>query len=184
MYRMMRHAIARDAVYAGMIPPEGVHLAIEKVQGEAFDVRPGVRQMDGSGIAQLEIMAFANVAGCAQADNRHPGSNGCPDSARAVFNHKTLIRAYAQSAGGEQENVRVRLSSRDHVGAENMTTELSFQRQHRKAQLQAINRTGGGDASGDMRKASDEIRRPAHFLQIRPKPVQRGKLELAGKIGR
>jgi hypothetical protein len=100
---MMRHATAPGAVHAGMIPPEGVHLAIEKVKGEAFSVRPGVRQMDGPGIAQLEVMAFANVAGRAQADDRHAGGNGRPDPACAVFNHETLIRVHAQFACGEQK---------------------------------------------------------------------------------
>jgi hypothetical protein len=42
------------------------------VQGEAFDVRPGMRQMHGSSIAQLEIVAVANVAGCAK--GRRPSS--------------------------------------------------------------------------------------------------------------
>ena len=171
------------AVHAGIYHRRACVLAIEKVKGEAFDVRPAMRQMHGSGIAQLEILAFANVAGRAQADDRHPGGNGRPDPACAVFNHKTLVRAHAQSACGEQKNVRMRLSSRDHIRTENMTAEFRFQGQHRKAQLQAINRTGGGDASGDMGKTSDEICRPAHFLQIRPEPVQRSKLELAGKIG-
>ena len=86
-----------------MIPSEACVLAIEKVHGEAFDVRPGTRQMHGACVAQLEIMAVANVAGCTEADDRHPGGNGRPDPARAVFNHKTLVRAYAQSASGEQK---------------------------------------------------------------------------------
>jgi hypothetical protein len=55
-----------------------------------------MRRMHGSSIAQLEIMAFANVAGCAQADDGHPGGNGRPDPTCAVFNHKTPIRAHAQ----------------------------------------------------------------------------------------
>jgi len=97
------------------------------------------------------------MAGRAQADGRHPGGNGCPDPARTVLDHKTLIRAHAQSACGEQENVRMRLSARDHVGAENMTAEFRFQSQHPKAQLQAIDRTGGGNAAGDVGKTSDEI---------------------------
>jgi len=37
---------------------------------------------------------------------------------------------------------------------------------------------------GYVGKTSNEIRGPAHFLQIRPEPVQRRALELAGKIGR
>src|SRR3954466_1209338 len=79
-----RHAAARRAIYDGMIPPQRVHLAIEKAEGEAFDLRPGPRQMHSAGIAQLEIMAFADVAGGAQADDRHSGGNGCPDSTGAV----------------------------------------------------------------------------------------------------
>jgi hypothetical protein len=57
MYRMMHHATAQGAVHAGMIPSEACVLAIEKVQGEAFDVSPGMRQVHRSSIVQLEIMA-------------------------------------------------------------------------------------------------------------------------------
>jgi hypothetical protein len=92
-----------------------------------------MRQMHGASIAQLEIMAFANVAGRAQADDCHAGGNGRPDPACAVFDHKTLIRAHAQSACGEQKNVRVRLSSRDHIRTKDMTAEFRFQGQHREA---------------------------------------------------
>ena len=92
-----------------------------------------MRQVQGTSIAQSEIMAFANVTGRAQADGRHPCGNGRPDTTGAVFDHETLIRAHAQSACGKQENVRMRLSARDHVDAENMAAEFRFQSQHRKA---------------------------------------------------
>jgi hypothetical protein len=124
---------ARGAIHDGMIPSQRVHLAIEKVQGEAFDLGPRPRQMHGAGIAQLEIMAIADVAGGAQADHCHSGGNGSPDSTSAVLDDKTFVRGHAQFARGEQENVRVRLSGRDHVRAENMTAEFGFQRQHREA---------------------------------------------------
>ena len=52
--------------------------------------------MHGSGIAQLEIMAFANVAGRAQADDRHAGGNGRPDPACAVFNMRPGMKGPAQ----------------------------------------------------------------------------------------
>jgi hypothetical protein len=58
----------------------------------------------------------------------------------------------------------VRLSSRDHIRTENMTAEFRFQGQYRKAQLQAIHRTGRGDASGEMGETFDKIGRAAHFL--------------------
>ena len=75
---MMHHATAQGAVQLASYHRRACVLAIEKVKGEAFDVRPGMRQMHGSGIAQLEIMAFANVAGRAEADDRHPGGNSRP----------------------------------------------------------------------------------------------------------
>ena len=50
MYRMMHDATAPGAVRACMIPPEGVCLAIEKVEGEALDVRPRMRQVYGVGV--------------------------------------------------------------------------------------------------------------------------------------
>jgi hypothetical protein len=87
-----------------------------------------MRKVCGPGIAQLEIMAFANVTGRAQADGRHPRGNCRPDPTRAVLDHQTFRRAYAQLACGEQKNVRVRLSSCDHVGTENMSSEFRFQR--------------------------------------------------------
>ena len=75
-------------------------------------------------------MAFANVAGRAQADDRHASGNGRPNPAGAVFDHKTFIRAHAQFSRGEQKNVRVRLSARDHICAEDMTAEFCFQFQY------------------------------------------------------
>ncbi len=98
--------------------------------------------MQGSRIAQLNIVALANMTGSAQANGRHPRCNGRLDPTRAVFDHETFIRAYAQFAGGKQKDVRMRLSSRHHIGTENLTAELRFQGQHRKAQPQTINRTG------------------------------------------
>jgi len=103
---MMHDATAPGAVRAGMIPPEGVRLAIEKVGGEVLDVRPRMRQVYGAGVAQLEIMAFANVIGRAQADGRHASGNGRPDLAGAVFDHTTFIRLHGQLACGEQKNIR------------------------------------------------------------------------------
>ena len=66
----------------------GLRLAIEKVQCETLDLRPGMRQVDGAGIARLEVMAVANVAGRGQADGRHACGNGRPDPARAVLDHE------------------------------------------------------------------------------------------------
>jgi hypothetical protein len=38
-------------------------LAFEKLASEAFGLRPRMRQMHGAGIAQLEIVALANMTG-------------------------------------------------------------------------------------------------------------------------
>src|ERR1700682_1787206 len=105
-------------------------LAFEKLEREALDLPPRMRQMHGAGIAQLEIVALANMTGSTQANGRHPRCNGRLDATRAVFDHETFIRADAQFAGGKQKDVGMRLSSRHHVGTENLTAELSFQCQH------------------------------------------------------
>ena len=112
MYRMM-HSHGTGRLARRMIPPEGDVIALKNA-GEAFDVPPGMRQIHGAGIAQLEIMAFANVAGRAEADDRHPGGNGRPDPARAVFNHETLVRTRAQSACGEQKNFQASFLARPY----------------------------------------------------------------------
>src|SRR5260370_7749085 len=87
--------------------------------------------MHGAGIAQLEIVALANMTGGTQANRRHPRCNGRLDAARAVLDHETFIRADAQFAGGKQKDVGMRLSPRHHIGTETMTAELRFQSQHR-----------------------------------------------------
>ncbi len=102
----------------------------------------------------------------------------------AVFDDEASIRADAELAGGEQKNVGMRFSPRHHVGAVDVAAEFGFQLQHRQAQLQPVDRTGGRDAPGQVGKPLDEIGGAADFLQIGPEPVQRRALELAGKIGR
>ena len=119
-----------------------INLAFEKLESEAFDLPPRMRQMHGSCIAQPEIVTVANMTGGTQANRRHPRCNGRLDPTRAVFDHETFIRACAQFVGGKQKDVRIRLSSRHHIGTENLTAELRFQCQHRKAQPQTIDRTG------------------------------------------
>ena len=98
MYRIMHY----DTVSAMILGILGISmmartafaraLAFEELEGEVLDVRPRMRQVDGAGVAQLEIMAFANVTGSAQADGGHAGGNGRPDPTGAVFDHETFIR--------------------------------------------------------------------------------------------
>ena len=117
-------------------------LALEKPQRELLDLAPRLRQMHGPGIAQLYIVAFANMAGGAEADRGHSRRDGGLDSAGAVLDHKAAIRADAQLPGGKQEDVGMGFSARDHVGAENMIAEFRFHAQHREAELQPIDRAG------------------------------------------
>ena len=91
--------------------------------------------MHGSGVFQLEIMTVANVAGGTQTNGRHPSGDRRPDAASAILNHETFVRLYAQLVRGEQENIRMRLAPRDHIGAEDMAAEFGFQRQHLKTKL-------------------------------------------------
>ena len=101
-----------------------------------------MRQMHRAGIAQLPIMALANMTGGAQADRRHSRRDGRLDPACAVFDDEALIRAYVELAGGKQKDVGMRFSAGDHIGTENMAAEFRLQCQHRKAQLQTVDRTG------------------------------------------
>ena len=146
-----------------------------------------MRQVHGTGIAQSEIMAFANVTGRAQADGRHPCGNGRPDTTGAVFDHETLIRAHAQSACGKQENVRMRLSARTMSALKDMAAEFRFQSQHRKAsaagdriELEEAMQRGMWAEAPELEISSAALT----IFQIRSETLQRGKLELAGKIGR
>ena len=86
-------------------------LAIEKVQGEAFDVRPGMRQMHGASVAQLEIMAFANVAGCARPTTVIPAATAAliPPALSSITRHWSGRTPNLLAA--EQKNVRMRLSA-------------------------------------------------------------------------
>src|ERR1700716_1027824 len=108
-------------------------LTFEKLASEALDLRPRMRQMHGAGIAQPDIVAFANMTGGTQANRRHPRCNGRPDAARAVLDHETFIRADAQLAGGKQKDVGMRLSPRDHIGTEDMTVDLLLECPHHKS---------------------------------------------------
>lgn len=85
-----------------------------------------MRQMHGSSIPQLEIMAFANVAGCAQANDGHPGGNGRPDPTRAVFDHETLVRAHAQSASANRKMSGCRNRIRDALAIGNHPVEVKM----------------------------------------------------------
>src|SRR2546430_1223179 len=49
------------------------------------DFVPGIGDVDGTGLAELELVALPDVRGGAQAYGRHAGSHGGPDAARAVF---------------------------------------------------------------------------------------------------
>ena len=79
----------------------------EKLCREALDVRPGLRQMQGARVAQLQVMARANMTGGAQSDRGHARCDRSLDSARAILDHQALIRFYVELARGKQKNVRM-----------------------------------------------------------------------------
>ena len=77
----------------------------------------------------------------------------------------------------------MRLSAPDHVGAEDIGAETVLEVEDRKAELQAIDRTGRRDTPRTSGKCPDEIGRATDLSQVLAESIERGSLEIVGKTG-
>jgi hypothetical protein len=77
----------------------------------------------------------------------------------------------------------MRLSAPDHVGAEDIGAETVLEAEDRKAELQAVDRTGRRDTARTSGKCPDEIGRATDLSQVLAESIARGSLEIVGKIG-
>ena len=103
-----------------------------------------------------------------------------PPALSSITRHAGL---HSEPVGGKQEDVGTWLAARHHVGAEDVAAELIGEVEHLETEFQAVDRTGGRDASRQVGKCLDEFSGAAHFPEVAPKPVQRGGLEIVGETG-
>src|SRR5882757_5579706 len=158
--------------------------AAEELQCDFLDLVPGIGDMRGAGLAELEVMAVPDMRCGAQAHGRHAGSHGSLDAAGAVFDDEAGFWAHFEPVGGKQEQVRMRLAARHHVCAEDMAVEFFGEIEDRKTKLQAVDRAGGRDAPGYVRKRLNKFAGSADLLQLCSKPIEDCDLQVVRKSHR
>src|ERR1700730_10651526 len=78
----------------------------------------------------------------------------------------------------------MRLPTRHHIRAKYVATEFVFKVEDLETELQAINRTGGGDASGYVGKFLNKPASTAYFGQVGTKSIKNRNPEIIRETAR
>lgn len=161
------------------MPVRAFHVLADKVD----QIRHGVKHdIGGQGRNALAVPRRTGMRPAGEDKHRHPCTLRGLNPRRAVLDHDAVRRIGLHGACRVKEKIGSRLAVLDHAGTENAWLEALQQTGQRERQADALQLTGGCDASGAVERIQ-HFCDSRHRLQAQAKPIIEFMAEIFEKGG-